>query len=268
MSQKTLFTPLLNLRKTELEKAISKAEQILKHPLQGCLEVNKKDNHFRYYIKSSNVSAKEKSTRKYIKDIDIAKALANRDYAKQVLKSATKELNQINTLIAIYGNTTADDCYHNLHPGRKLLVSPLLIDDEQYAKLWLSSRNPMQNTHPKKTPILTENNETVRSKSEKIIADKLYLSGIPYKYEEPLILEDTVKFPDFTVLNKNNRKTYYWEHLGMIDHPDYFKNMLTKVEIYFRNNIIPGKNLIITYETTNQPLSVNIINSLIEEYLL
>ena len=54
----------------------------------------------------------------------------------------------------------------------------------------------------------------------------------------------------------------------MLDNPEYFSNAIAKLEIYFRNNIIPGKNLIVTYETSKEPLSVKSIEILIKEYLL
>lgn len=268
MSLKTNLTSSLELRKAELEKIISDATKILNVSPEGCLEVVHKDNHFRYYIKATTKQSSDVPKRKYVGNIELAKALANRDYAKQILKVATLELSQINSLLKVHANSTADDCFNQLHPGRKCLVSPLLFDDDEYANLWLASRSSIQNTYPKKTPILTENNEVVRSKSEKIIADKLKLMGIPYKYEEAITLEGNIRFPDFTVLNKNSRKVYYWEHVGMIDKPGYFKDVITKSEIYLRNNIILGKNLIITYETSEQPLSVQNIETLIREYFL
>ena len=282
----------LNDRKKELEKTICKATKILKRPVQGHLEVNKRGNHYRYYLKmpdistgkdisagkdtsagkeiaeGKDISADKKAVRKYIRDLDMAKALADRDYAIHVLKSANSELKQINALLSIYKNATVEDCFINLNPGRKLLVTPILMDDDQYADDWLSSRSMIKNTYPIQSSILTENGETVRSKSEKIIADKLRLSGVPYKYEEPLILENMMKFPDFTVLNKKTRKVYYWEHMGMMDNYEYFMSAMEKMEIYLRNNIILGKDLIVTYETTNQPVSIHMIETIIKEYLL
>lgn len=268
MSLKASLASTLESRKAELEKVISSATRILNTSPEGCLEVINKDNHFRYYVKTSSKISSQKAKREYIKNMDLAGALANRDYAKQILKAATHELDQINSLLNVYHANTVEDCFNNLHSGRKCLVSPLVLDDDEYAKLWSASRNPIQNTYPKNTPMLTENNEVVRSKSEKIIADKLNIIGIPYKYEEAITLEGTIKFPDFTVLNKRNRKVYYWEHFGMIDKPGYLEKALAKAETYLRNNIILGKNLIISFETSKQPLSVQHIDLLIREYLL
>lgn len=270
MSSKQILITSLQSRKQDLENTLAKAKQILSLSVTGCLEVNKNNNYFRYYLKEPASPDAPKGKRIYIKDIETAKALANRDYAKIIYESANEELSKINTLLNLYSHiTSSEDCYQALHPGRKLLVQPLTEDDEQYATRWLSVRKQINpNTYPMKAPILTENNEIVRSKSEKIIADKLKLLNIPYKYEEPIIIENQLRYPDFTVLNKKTRKTYFWEHLGMLDNPEYFQETMNKLEIYFRNRIIPGKNLIITYETSSQPLSTKAIDGLIREYLI
>lgn len=268
MGQKEIILPELVERKRELEKTIKKAEQILSKKADGYLQVNRHDGHYRYYMKEDQEAGQENRKRKYIKDINIAKAIANRDYAKQIIKSASHELKQVDTLIKTYSQTTADECYKRLHPGRQILVTPLIADDEQYAKSWLAIPAQERNSYPAASSILTENNEMVRSKSEKIIADKLKLSGIPYVYEKPLKLGTITKYPDFTALNKRTRKEYYWEHMGMMDSPDYFKEAMEKIELYQRYGIVPGKNLIITYETDRQPLSVKSVEIFIKEYLL
>ena len=169
-----------------------------------------------------------------------------------------------------------DELYPKLHPGRQLLVEPILIDDEKFAEIWIVKAEKQKqeifqkypNTFQIQNPIQTENQEIVRSKSEKIIADKLKLLGIPYIYEKPLQLGKIVKYPDFTALNKRTRKEYYWEHMGLMDQPDYFKNVLAKLKIYMQNGIWVGKNLILTYVSMEHPLDVSMVEQMIFEYLL
>ena len=53
----------------------------------------------------------------------------------------------------------------------------------------------------KRQEIYTERGERVRSKSEKIIADKLFLQNIPYHYERPIYLKGFgMVYPDFCCL--------------------------------------------------------------------
>jgi len=117
--------------------------------------------------------------------------------------------------------------------------------------------------------IYTEKNEHVRSKSEKILADKLNLMHIPYHYEKPLHLHGYgIVHPDFTILNKRTRKEYYWEHLGMMDDASYSEKAVMKIETYEKNSIFPGDSLILTYETSVHPLDSRLIELIIHKYLL
>lgn len=87
----------------------------------------------------------------------------------------------------------------------------------------------------------------VRSKSEVIIANMLVDREIPFKYEEPLFAPDgTMYLPDFTVTFRGEK--YFWEHVGMLDQPDYKAHWEKKQEWYEKN--FPGQ-LIVTYEGRN-----------------
>jgi hypothetical protein len=62
--------------------------------------------------------------------------------------------------------------------------------------------------------------DMVRSKSEVIIANMLHERNMTFFYEKPLIAKDGTMFlPDFTVSVRGEE--YYWEHLGMLDKPEY-----------------------------------------------
>ena len=108
----------------------------------------------------------------------------------------------------------------------------------------------------------------VRSKSEVLIDTSLYLNKIPYRYECALSLADTTFFPDFTILHPDTKKLYYWEHFGMMDHPDYSKNAFSKLEFYNSHNIIPSINLITTFETKEHPLTTDLVEKIIHHYFL
>jgi len=74
----------------------------------------------------------------------------------------------------------------------------------------------------------------VRSKSEVIIANLLYERAIPFRYEETLQSADGARrLPDFTITWK--KKTYYWEHLGMLDVESYEREWREKEKWYERH---------------------------------
>ncbi len=91
----------------------------------------------------------------------------------------------------------------------------------------------------------TLSGDFVRSKSEVIIANILFQSGIPFFYEKILKAPDgTRRDPDFTLEWKG--KTYYWEHLGLLDDEEYAREWQVKKAWYQAN--FPGQ-LITTQET-------------------
>lgn len=88
------------------------------------------------------------------------------------------------------------------------------------------------------------------------------------RYECELKLDNISFYPDFTLFNPVSGQLVYWEHFGMMDDPQYSLNASRKISRYIAGNIIPGINLIMTFETSSNPLSGIIAESKIEEYLL
>ena len=72
----------------------------------------------------------------------------------------------------------------------------------------------------------------------------------------------------FFCLNVRTRQEFYWEHFGMLDDTDYLKTALQKLNILSENNLIPGKNLITTFETSDTPISASYVQKLIDEFLI
>jgi hypothetical protein len=108
----------------------------------------------------------------------------------------------------------------------------------------------------------------VRSKSEAMIAFALDLAHIPFHYEETLELDNKKIAPDFTILHPISGERVYWEHFGMMDDEIYATETFRKMILYGKNNIMPGRNLIYTMETSAEPLSIREIQGLITHHLL
>jgi ATP-dependent exoDNAse (exonuclease V) alpha subunit len=116
----------------------------------------------------------------------------------------------------------------------------------------------------------TDRGELVRSKSEWIIADKLYTAGIDYHYEHPLQLGGIDRYPDFTVVDDDNGVTWYWEHNGLMNDATYKKRWQRKLDAYRKQGIRPyeeggGENgtLLITEENEGAGLDAEKIKSYI-----
>ena len=53
-----------------------------------------------------------------------------------------------------------------------------------------------------------------------------------------------------------------------MDDPEYARKAIRKIETYEKNGILPGKNLILTFETSRDVLDMNIVQKLVREYLI
>lgn len=156
-----------------------------------------------------------------------------------------------------------------LHTQRQLLVTPIEPIWEKELVRWYDSEYHGKEFYEGTAEIVTEKGERVRSKSEKILADYFYRNNILYQYEKPLYLKGygTV-YLDFTFLSKKTRKEIYWEHEGMMDKPEYAKSAVKKIESYQRNGIHLGERLILTFETELTVLNSQIVEELVEKYLV
>lgn len=110
--------------------------------------------------------------------------------------------------------------------------------------------------------------DLVRSKSEVIIANLLYESGIEYEYEKELDLgEDGIRIPDFTIEDAESGLCFYWEHCGMLGDAAYNKHWQEKQALYKKHGIIEGENLIVSKDALNGGIDSSEIMRLIDKYL-
>ncbi len=214
---------------------------------------------------------------------ELAQSLAQKDYNQRLVKSLKKEVKilqgALSQLEKISENNESSGTVINLlHPLRRALITTATLTDEQYAAAWQKQKYKRKSFQPDKPELYTSSGIRVRSKSEVIIADTLTRLGIPYHYEYPLSLtcggrSQTARskitvHPDFLCLNLRTRQEFIWEHFGLMDDPEYSAKATQKLYTYTENSIFPGKNLIISTETSNLPLNTKHIEELIKTYLL
>lgn len=96
--------------------------------------------------------------------------------------------------------------------------------------------------NPEALKFYTKMGIIVRSKSEVIIATALYDNNIKFEYEKAIKISDGIYYPDFTV-EKKNGDIVLWEHLGLIDNPDYRNKAYRKILKYNENGYYQGKIL-------------------------
>ena len=252
---------------TILDKIIVRAEESLKNAPEGILRISKSGSTTQYYRRKNEKDKNGKYIR--IKDRDIAYKLAQKDYDENVIEIAKKHRKKIERFLEQYNQNQIKEIYMQLTPEWKKLINPYIMTDEQYIAYWKSRDYRGKGFMAGAPEIYTERGERVRSKSEKIIADKLDLMNIPYLYEYPLKLKGygTV-YPDFTLLNIRTREEFYLEHLGMMDDPNYSESAIHKIESYEKNGIYPGEKLLMTFETSKSSINMKLFEQMIKRYLL
>jgi hypothetical protein len=260
----------LEQMKKKLEQRKKSAEEILAAAPPGKLRVDRGGGYVSYYwMKDELREACPAGI--YLKKTEntLITALAQKDYARAVVRKSAEQIAIISRFLKKFEPDAIEQIYADLIEERKTLVNPIALPADDYAKRWQSIPYESKSFSGLEAEIYTEKGERVRSKSEKIIADKLMLMGIPYKYECPLDLKGMGKvYPDFTVLNVRTRKEYYWEHLGMMDQAEYCKKALSRIEVYEKNGLMPGKELLLTHETKDHPIQTGIVVNMIKHFLL
>ena len=267
--------PVLKTRIFELSNLLAIKQKALKAAPEGNLRISKSNGVVQYYHKSTS----EKSGGHYIlaKNKKLAQQLAQKEYDKKVLEAANQELKLLNRILHQYEqlqlrNKIVEKIFSNLTKLRQKLIKPVHLSDETFAAQWLASSYEKKSFAENTPKYATARGDFVRSKSENIIADTLYRMSIPYRYEFPLEVKTgdgrRIKLhPDFCCLNLRTRQEFYWEHFGMMDNSDYAEQAVGKLSLYAHNGFYIGKNLIITTETSKQPLSTKLVEKIIKEFL-
>lgn len=258
-----------------LEKILVQKKKDLENAPEGSLRVTicNKNKQF-YWVKktlapqNASADAKKKSQNGvYISHskMDFARQLAQKEYDADSIEAIETELTLLKNYLKKSRFTTT---LQSKLPARKLeLVKPLTLDDETYLSEWLQIPYQQKEIKPGQKSFPTSSGLLVRSKSEVIIAEMLEKNGIPFRYEQKLRLSAFNVHPDFVCLNVRSRQEFAWEHLGMLDDSDYSKMAAEKLYYYQKSGYFPGKNLIITTESQEFPLSSESVQEVIEQYL-
>lgn len=260
----TIYNTLLKYRDF-LQNAITEKEKKLKTAPEGHIRTIKHRNSFQYYL----VTTRAHSNGTYLprSKFNLVKKIFQRDYDKAILPELKSKLNTLNQFLQ-----TAPDkfysTYETFSQNKQTLITPVTLSDKQYTEIWLSREFTPKQSHSDTKIHTTSFGLNVRSKSEALIAEALLRNNIPFYYEYPLVTKSIgTIYPDFFCLNLRTRQEFYWEHFGMIDDLAYAISTTRKISIFQNEGFFPGKNLIISFETADYPITSHSIQKLIETYL-
>ena len=185
----------------------------------------------------------------------MAQKLAQRKFLllkKQYLTEKLHTLDYENELLEPLENAI-DSFLKN--PGYCQLMTSNSFESNSSIEQWINESYNCNPHYPEQLSIPCPSGKKVRSKSESYIDMALFQKGIPYRYECELIIQGKTFYPDFTLLNPITGNLIYWEHFGIMDDSSYAKKAFNKMQLYHSNGIVPGKNLITTFETRENPFS-------------
>ena len=261
---------LLTQRKKTLEKMLCTIDSELKKLPEGRLRITHKHtgNHAVQYYHCKGTADRNGI---YLAQSELATAydLAKKSYLLKLRSGIDKQLMFLRKGFPDLSDKPLQQIFTDLSAERKQLVSPLIPDDDTFIREWQAIKYDPLPFEPGTLIHMTERGDRVRSKSEVILANKFYHMDIPYHYEMPLhIPRQGDYYPDFTLLNKRTREIVYLEHFGRMDDEKYVNRNLKKINTYIKSGIIPGRNLIMTFESSQQALDIKVIDRLIKEYLL
>ncbi len=272
----SFLEPLLTERLAEVSTLLEQKEQELKNAPEGSLRISKsrKTTQFYQITKTGDTHGKYIAAKNY----KLAKALAQKDYDKKLIATLKKELKFLEKTLRAYkwlqkSTTPVAQIFAKLNKFRRPLIHPASLPAEDFVKLWKSVQYTGKPFSEDDYELYTSQKERVRSKSEIIIADTLHRLNIPYRYEFPreIITEKGIRrtfHPDFICLNIRTRQEFIWEHFGKMDDAEYASSAAQKLRLYEKNGIFPGKNLIISMETSTSPINSMQVEKTAKQYLI
>ena len=262
-----------------LENLQKKAEKFLEEAPPGCLKWQNKNGKTYYYhqfMMDNSMQTDKTVIREYIKKNNISKAakLAQKHYFSIINPLIKKNLRELKRFVKNYKQEELDTIYDSLCDERKQLVKPIQYGINEKRKRWMEECYEKNMMYPDNLRFETEQGDMVRSKSEVIIANILhkYKEQILYKYERPLelLVDGRVKtiYPDFTIFILETGEIKYWEHAGRMDDPAYASEFVKKVNLYIQNGLLPGRDIIFSFESYSNPLDITMVKELVKEMLL
>ena len=250
--------------KRKIEKISKELETIYalekKFP-KGELSCRQNEKRFKWYVKY-----KEKTTYLPKSKKELAEMLALKKYYAYRKQELEGELAVCRAYIRKMQPLESKTEELLVHPEFGKLLGRYFMPIQEELIKWQNAPYEQCKKHEENLTIKGTKGRMLRSKSEAIIDMMLYKNGIPFRYEEKLVLDGITIYPDVVIRHPKTGVFYYWEHFGMMDNREYRNSACKKIRLYCDNGIIPSINLITTFETADHPLDVDRVEKIIKEF--
>ena len=199
-------------------------------------------------------------------------------FARKYIAEATEYADKLRELIAAdrpLDYNSINQALPAVYRGASLKYRADKADDR--AITWLDVKRAEKKAMLQKYPDKYADNlihtamdgEKYRSKSETDIADALFLCGIPYIYELPVILNGKLYRFDFRCLSLVDCESeIIIEHQGMMDEPAYQDKYMNTLTTCLKNGIIPNVDIFFTFDDMFGRADTRQIKFIIDSVLL
>ncbi len=202
-------------------------------------------------------------------DCEEVKLLQTRAHLSEALKRIEKNCTALHHLLEEYESVETDIINCKVPKAYQLSQKiDYRFTDWVDPRAWGRAKYDKNTKYPEKLIHRTLKGERVRSKSEVIIADILFLKGVEYHYEENLTLGAETIAPDFKVAVASQRRFRRLEHFGMLSSSKYLEECLWKLRLYFSHKYVPWDDIIFTFEAQDGGIDAQTIGWIIDQFCL
>ena len=278
---------------TEIENELDRVTNELDHAPEGSLNTGGSNDQPVFYRASmSGTDSGRRRKRVTLRDDTMIDMLVRKDHLKDLVKVRSGQLKIIHSAAEALARCTDDESllqkrikrYPALDPDRvKRACSTPICDiagkdplnfsysqggrSEAVHQFWENMPYEQSDYRPEGKRMRTGRGLMVRSKSELLIAELLYRYDVPFRYEQVLHVGSMIIVPDFTI-KRSDGQIFYWEHMGRISDPVYFERQIQKVRIYHSAGIMPGRDLLVSYDGPDGTIDIRRAESMIKTEIL
>ena len=221
------------------------------------------------YFQRLPASGNRKKERRYgiKRKPEVLNGLVRKEYVTKALRTIDKDIRALEFAAGRYrpsDENTLMEGFVSKHPELAGSIYSSGVDDEE----WKSEYGRIDGYFPDSLKQTAADGTRMRSKNEVYIASRLDHYGLTYRSDCPVGIRGLNRAPDFTILRKRDGKIIYWEHMGMMDDLEYRIDNKRKLEEYEEAGIVPWDNLIVTYDTIDGGLRADLVEAMIQSWLL
>ena len=261
------FELILKNRLTDVNRRIDFVRCELDHCAPGTLTKSNKEGRI-YYVHCYNEKGR-RVRRGITNQPEVIESLLRRRVLENELLYLLEEKECIRNCTSRLREYDLGKEAHALHAEYPELDASFISDavTSKSNLEWQNAPYEQSDYKPENKRHITTYGLRVRSKSELIIAEKLYYHRIAFHYEQVLHIDNFSLVPDFYI-RRADGKLFVWEHMGMMENTEYRLHQKKKIEMYESMGFVPWDNLIVTYDTPDGLIDLRVIESEIQNKLL